>query len=129
MNLKVGAFLSSSATLADVNFTNSLLLITEYNENGAMGMVTNKIFTRTLNELAEFSHCLPFPLYDGGPVGKEHLYFMHRRPDKIEDGNLIADNVYFGGDFKQALHHINNKTLTQKDIKYLSVIAVGMQAN
>jgi putative transcriptional regulator len=70
-----------------------------------------------LNELHEFKESIPFPLYDGGPVDREHLYFIHQRPDLVTGGTLVFSNIYLGGDFKAAVRHINNKTLTAEDIK------------
>lgn len=101
----------------DPNFYRSIIFIAEYNEDGALGFIVNKIFERPLNELVEFSGSPAFPLYKGGPVDNEHLYFIHRRNDLIPGGTLITGNIYFGGDFKQAIKLINNKTLTTADIK------------
>lgn len=108
----------------DPRFMKAVLLITEYNEKGAMGFMLNKPFfdtlslkERTLNELVEFRHCAPFKLYEGGPVDQEHLFFIHRRPDLIEDGVPVATAVYTGGNFKQALMHINGDLRPDKDLK------------
>lgn len=108
----------------DPKFQRTVLLITEYNTDGAMGFVVNKPFCdtlslkeRTLNELVEFRHCVPFPLYEGGPVDQEHLFFMHRRPDLIKEGTLVTASVYSGGDFKQAVAHINQDPRSGNDLK------------
>lgn len=117
MKLSAGKILISAATMDDPNFSNTLIFITEYNEAGAMGLVINRLFKQPLNALAEFSHCPAFPLYAGGPVDNEHLYFIHRRPDLIADGEAVTANIYFGGDFKQAIAHINQHTLHEAGIK------------
>ncbi len=107
----------SDASMDDPNFIGSIILITEYNDAGAMGVVINKLFEKPLNALAEFSHCAAFPLYAGGPVDQEHLFFIHRRPDLIPNGDPITDELYFGGDFKQAIAHINQHNLDEGGIK------------
>lgn len=117
MHISPGTILTSSSTMDDPNFDKAIIFITEYNEKGAMGFVINKLFTRTLNELVEFRHAKSFPLYAGGPVGTDGVFFLHRRPDIINEGVLIINNVYLGGNFEQAVRGINNKTLTEKDIK------------
>jgi len=117
MDLSTGRILISSSAMEDANFRQSVIFITEYNGQGAMGFVVNKMFERTLNELAEFSTCPPFPLYRGGPVDNEHLFFIHRRSDLISGGVHIIDKVYLGGNFKHALSLIANKTITSRDIK------------
>ena len=117
MKLCAGTILSSNATMDDPNFSNTLIFITEYNEAGALGLVINKLFEKPLNALAEFSHCPAFPLFAGGPVDTEHLFFIHRRPDLIADGEAVTAGIYFGGDFKQAISHINQQTLDEAGIK------------
>jgi putative transcriptional regulator len=93
------------------------IYITEYNEEGAMGFVVNKIFGRSFNELEEFKHSIHVSMWDGGPVDQEHLYFLHKRPDLIEGGILIADGVYLGGNLQQAVTGINNRTISSDQIK------------
>lgn len=107
----------STPSMEDINFKASMLFITEHNENGAMAFIINKIFNRSLNELAEFSSSPAFALYNGGPVDKEHLFFIHRRNDLITGGIKIVDDIYFGGDFKKAITHINNKSISNTHIK------------
>jgi putative transcriptional regulator len=77
----------------------------------------NKAFGRSLNELEEFKHSPRFPLYEGGPVDKEHLFFLHQRADLVKEGTAVSSGVYYSGDFKQAVTLINNKTLSSADIK------------
>lgn len=110
-------FLHSTALLDDSLFERAIIFITEKNEKGAMGFVVNKLFPRPINELVEFKDSIPFPLFEGGPVDQEHLYFIHQRPDLIAGGDLIVNNIYLGGDFKSAMMHINNNTITEKDIR------------
>lgn len=115
--MHTGIFLHSTSLLDDTFFEKAQLFITEHNEKGAMGFVVNKPFERRFNELEEFRHSMPFLMYDGGPVAREHLFFMHQRPDLIDGGTLVTGNIFVGGDFETAVRLINNKTLTQKDIK------------
>ncbi len=117
MNLQAGMFLKSTAALDDTVFAGVVIFLTQHNAGGAIGFVINRPFGRSLHELQEFKHSPYFPLYDGGPVDKEHLFFLHRRPDLIEEGTLVASGIYWGGNFRQAVNSINNKSLSAKDIK------------
>jgi putative transcriptional regulator len=105
--IQAGAVLISAPTLEDPNFDKVVIYMAEYNQQGALGFVVNKVFERSFNELTEFRHSRPFPLYVGGPVDKEKLYFIHRMPDSIKEGTPIGDGVYLGGNFKQAVQYIN----------------------
>ncbi|ANH83807.1 hypothetical protein A8C56_08885 [Niabella ginsenosidivorans] len=115
--MSAGTILISSATMDDENFKQAVVLITEYNEKGAMGFVVNKLFPRPMNELVEFRHSPAFPLYNGGPVDHDHLYFIHRRPGLIKGGLRIQNELYVGGNFQQAVIQINAGILTGRDLK------------
>lgn len=101
----------------DPQFDSSVIFIAEHNEQGALGFVINKVFERSLNELVEFNSSPAFPLYEGGPVDQEHLYFIHRHSAIIPGGTQIINDIYMGGDFKKTIELINNHNLTSKDIK------------
>ena len=116
MPLQAGTFLKSTDALNGTVFEQTTIFITEYNTQGALGFVINKPFSRPLNELEEFKHSPAFPLYEGGPVDQEHLFFVHQRPDLVEGGTAVGV-IYYGGDFKQAVAAINKGELTTTDIK------------
>lgn len=107
----------STTALADSIFEKVVIVIIEHNEKGSVGFVVNRLFSRGLQELQEYAHSKPFPLFDGGPVEKEGIFFLHQRPDIIEDGKLLFDNVYLSGNFAQAVSFINNDTNAGKYLK------------
>lgn len=117
MTITAGTILTSTAFLGDANFENSIIFIVEHNQKGAMGFVINKLFARRLNELEEFKNSISFPLYNGGPVDHEHLFFIHQRPDLIRGGTVITSGIYLGGSFKQAIAQLNHNTITKNDLK------------
>jgi putative transcriptional regulator len=117
MELKAGLFLKSTDALQGTVFSQVIIYITEYNAKGALGFVLNKPFGRSLNELEEFKYSSYFPLYEGGPVDQEHLFFIHQRPDLIEEGTRVGNGIYYSGNFSQAIEGINDKGLTTNDIK------------
>jgi putative transcriptional regulator len=115
--IKAGLLLSATALLDDTVFEKAHILITEFNTNGALGFVVNKPFGRSLTELAEFKNGRPFPLYEGGPVDQQHLFFIHQRPDLIEDGTAVGNGIYYSGNFKQAVEAVNSTALTSAQLK------------
>ncbi|MBS4065420.1 MAG: YqgE/AlgH family protein [Chitinophagaceae bacterium] len=117
LELKQGLFVESTELLRETIFEQAVILIAEYNEKGALGFTINKSFGRTLNELEEFKHSIAFPIYTGGPVDQEHLYFVHQRPDVIKEGVSISNGIYLGGNFQQAVEAINNRIITTIDLK------------
>ncbi len=117
LTIQPGTILISSPNLEDPNFDKVVIAVCEYNTKGALGFVINHPYTRSFNELVEFRNCKTFPLYEGGPVENDSLYFIHRRPDIIEDCSLIANGIYLGGNFKQAVAHMNTAVHPEEDIK------------
>ena len=115
--IQTGDLLTSLSTSADDYFYDAIVCIAEYNKDGALGFVINRPFPRMLNELAEFAHLPSFPLWEGGPVDAEHLYFIHRRPDLIEDGDRVKPGLYYGGNFVQATAAIEQGKLSDNDIR------------
>lgn len=117
MNLQPGNIIISTNLLNETEFEKVAIVITEHNEKGTIGYVFNQLFPRKFNELEEFKHSIPVPLYAGGPVQTDMLYFMHSRPDLIADGQQVANNIYMGGDFKKAVQLLNNGQLNIADVR------------
>ena len=115
--IQKGQFIQSTSLLVGTIFEDSKILICDVNEKGAWGFIMNKPFPRKLNELVEFNHCPAFPLWNGGPVENEKLFFIHQRPDLIEDGTHIFDNYYWSGNFQQAIQHIIANTINEHELK------------
>lgn len=116
-NLKAGISIKSTALLNGSFFEDTSILIVEHDEAGTTGFVTNKPFGKSLNDLIEFNHAKPFPLIDGGPVDRAHLFVLHKRPDLIEGGKQLTNGLYLGGNMEQVIEAINNGSATQEEIQ------------
>ena len=128
MNLQPGNIIISTSLLDETDFEKVAIVIAEHNENGSMGYVFNKPFSRNFNELEEFKHSIPINLYTGGPVQTDMLYFMHRRPDLIANAQQVVANVHMGGDFKKAVQLLNTFYLSPNDVR-LFIGYCGWDAN
>ena len=115
--LKAGVYIKSTTELIGSFFEHTTILIVQHNEEGSIGFVTNKPFEKSLNDLVEFNYVKPFPLMDGGPVDRDHLFVLHKRPDLIEGGEQISNGFYLGGNMKQVTEAINNRLATQQEIQ------------
>ena len=116
-DLKAGLYIKSTAVLNGSFFEHTTILIVEHNEEGTIGFVTNKLFGKSLHELIEFNHSKPFPLMDGGPVDRDHLFVLHKRPDLIEKGKQIPNGLYLGGNMEQVIEAINAGAINQQEIQ------------
>jgi putative transcriptional regulator len=116
-NITVGAWLEATELLQGTEFENAAVFMHQYDNNGAVGFVVNRVFNRKLNELAEFAAGKPIALYDGGPVDREHLFVLHRRPELIGNSRHITGPVYYGGDFTKAVQLLNNGQISENDVR------------
>ena len=116
-DLKAGIYIKSTAALIGSFFEDTTILLVEHNEAGSAGFVTNKAFGKSLNDLLEFNHAKPFPLMDGGPVDREHLFVLHKRPDLIEGGKQLTDGLYLGGNMEQVIEAINTSSASDHQIQ------------
>lgn len=117
MQLHPGLFLYSTPVLDDTYFAGTVIYLAEYNSEGAVGFVVNRPLGRSLHELEEFKHSPNFPLYEGGPVDGEHLYVLHRHGESIAGSTSAGGGIYLGGDFRQVVTGINNRSLGASDVK------------
>ena len=116
-DLKAGLYIKSTDALIGSFFEHTIILLVKHNEEGSLGFVTNKPFGKSLNELVEFSHAKPIPIMDGGPVDREHLFVLHKRPDLIDGGEQIANELYLGGNMQQVIEAINTMGDNKQDIQ------------
>jgi len=116
-DLKAGLYIKSSSALIGSFFEHTTILIVQHNEKGSIGFVTNKPFEKSLHELIEFNHVKPFPLMDGGPVDRDHLFVLHKRPDLIDGGEQEPNGLYLGGNMEQVIQAINTGGANPQEIQ------------
>ncbi len=115
--LKAGIYIKSTAALVGSFFEHTTILIVEHNEAGSTGFITDKSFGKSLHELIEFNHAKPFPLMDGGPVDRAHLFVLHKRPDLIEGGKQLPNGLFLGGNMEQVIEAINTRDVNEQEIQ------------
>ena len=116
-DLKAGLYIKSNADLNGSFFEHTTILIVEHDEAGSVGFVTNKPFGKSLHELIEFNHSKSFPLMDGGPVDRDHLFVLHKRPDLIDGGEQIPNGLSLGGNMEQVIQAINTGNANPQEIQ------------
>ena len=115
-----GGLLISAPFLRDWHFARSVVLVVDHNEEGSMGLVLNKNFNHlmTLNELVPALAALPpIPLYKGGPIGKETLFYLHTLSN-LKDALSLGNGLYLNGDFDQMQQYILSGAPTQGVVRF-----------
>ena len=116
--MKIGKLLYAEPTLNnDINFNRSVVLLVEENKLGTVGFILNKkTMYSTLDLVPELNQ--NFIIYNGGPVEKDNLYFIHNIPGLINNSIKITDTLYWGGDFSLVVRLINEKKIDKSQIKF-----------
>jgi putative transcriptional regulator len=115
-----GRLLISEPFMMDPNFKRSVIILTEFSADGAMGFILNHHGEYMLGDVLPDVSYSEMPVYEGGPVGKNTLHFIHRAPEKIDGGIEIASGVFWGGDFEQIKKLVSNYQLNETEIKFFA---------
>lgn len=113
-----GSLLIAKPFLGDPNFERGVILICDHNGQGTFGFVLNQITDLFLGDVLEETIYQDIPLHLGGPVEKNTLHFIHRRPDLITGGTEIMNGVFWGGDFEHLQKLLNLNTILQNDVRF-----------
>lgn len=113
-----GDLLISEPFLTDPNFSRTVILLCEHNDEGSFGFVLNKPAKIKLNELIEGVADREDYIYIGGPVQQNTLQFIHKNDRLIEGGSEVQDGIFWGGNFEQMLAMMDSKLIAPEDIKF-----------
>ena len=103
--------------IGDVSFNRSVVLIAEYNENGSVGFILNKPLDYKLRDFVPEVNS-KLPVYNGGPVEQDNLYFIHCIPDIIPGSIEISNGIYWGGDFESLKNLLNEDEILKTEIRF-----------
>ena len=117
MLIKGSLLIAEPTGLSDLNFNRSVILLVEHNESGSVGFILNKKLNYSTKDLIPDLK-YKFPIYNGGPVQTENLYFIHNQPKLIPNSLKIKNQIYWGGDFSVVLELINSKRIKLGEIKF-----------
>ena len=115
---EVGDVLLSEPFLDDPYFGRKAVLICEHNEEGTFGFVLNNFISLELNDLMDDFPEVETRLSVGGPVKSASLYYLHTRPDLIEESIEVTDGVYMGGKFEGVVEALKAQTLAANEIRF-----------
>lgn len=113
-----GILLIADPFLKDTNFMRSVVLMCRHSEEGSFGFVLNKLYDHTLGELISDMDGYQLPVFTGGPVQMDTVHYIHQYPHLLPDSQLIAENIYWGGDFETLKTLIKNNDIDTSRIKF-----------
>ena len=108
---------STPSILGDFNFRRSVILLASHKTSGSIGFILNKKLNYKLNDIVEDIN-INFPLFYGGPVEQDNLFYLHRLGNVIPDSIKINSSLSWNGDFKFVTKLINENKIKLNDIRF-----------
>lgn len=115
-----GTLLVAEPFLRDTYFSHSIIWMIDCDPGEkSMGIVLNRMTGYTLQRLIDgVKITQPIPVYCGGPMSCDRLYFIHTLGNLIKGANHVKDNLYIGGDFDDMLSYINSGYPIEGNIRF-----------
>lgn len=97
LRLAKGKLLVAREQMIDPNFAESVVLLLEYGEEGAMGLIVNRPTEVSLSDVLEIDGAerLAEPIYIGGPVARGRMMLLLRAPTSPEEAQRVFEDVHF----------------------------------
>lgn len=118
IDVTCGTLLIAEPFMKDPNFQRSVVLLCEHESTGSFGISINRLTKDLLGDFIPDCENLACPVFDGGPVGKDNMHFLHTLPDLIEGGKKLIDGIYWGGDFQAAVDALHQKQILNDEIRF-----------
>jgi len=113
-----GRILLSEPFMGDYYFGRSVILLAEHNDEGSFGIILNKPVSAGFNEVLKDFPEFNAPLYLGGPVETNSLFYIHTLGESLEGAVEILDGLYWGGEIEMLKEMILLNTVKPKDIRF-----------
>ena len=96
-----GKFLIAMPCLTDPNFDRSVVLVCAHNQDGAMGLVVNRVHFVTMEDVLQqlevsWGRRLLPPVYQGGPVGPERGFIIYEHEIDLPGVIPVPPGLFMG---------------------------------
>ena len=116
--MKPGDFLIATPTvLGDFNFQRSGILMVDSKASGSVGFIINKKLEYSLDDLME-NIKTPFPVYFGGPVEQDNLFFVHTLGVLVPGSVQIQEGLFWSGDYEAVINLIESRKISPNQIRF-----------
>ncbi len=118
-----GSLLVAKPQLDDAYFERSVVLLTGVDNAGAMGLIVNHPTGFMLGDVLTGwgDQASGIPLYIGGPVGLNELFYIHTLPTDVIPGSVdIGAGLRLGGDFDAVKRYVTGGAPTAGIIKFMA---------
>lgn len=92
-----GKILIAEPFMHDMYFRRTVILLIDHSDEGSFGVVLNKPTFIKIKEVVDDFADVDYPLFSGGPVSIDNLFFLHRLSDIIPDSIPVDKDIFWGG--------------------------------
>ncbi|TXB65889.1 YqgE/AlgH family protein [Vicingus serpentipes] len=118
LKLKKGRLLLAEPFMVDPYFKRSVVLLTEYNKENCFGFILNQSLELTVNDVIADFPKFEAPVFMGGPVSPDNLFYIHSQGKYIQGSQKITDNLWWTGNFDQLKFMIQNNEIFPHEVKF-----------
>jgi putative transcriptional regulator len=115
-----GQLLIAHPLLHDGFFSRSVVFLTDHNSEGSIGFSLNFKTQFLLRDVRPQVKNGNYPIYEGGPVAKNQLFFLHTLGYDLPDSVHIGNNIFLGGDFNELLHMIDHGKVKSYEVRFFA---------
>ena len=112
-----GRFLVASRQLIDSQFSKTVVLLVQYDRNGAMGLIINQPTEVKLSKVLPEIEGLqqrPDTIYHGGPVAKNQLMLLIRTESPPEGSHRVLKDIYVSSSQRVIQRMISDPTAKER---------------
>ena len=114
-----GKLLVSEPFLKDYFFRRSVVLLAEHNEDGSFGVIINKPIEYAFNEVVAGFPQIDIPVFLGGPVQTDRLFYIHTLGEEKVPGSLeIMKGLWWGGDIEQVRKLMSGGLVQESNFRF-----------
>lgn len=104
--------------MGDPGFERTVVLLTDYNTDGAVGFVLNRPLKLHMEQVLDSFPDYEPPIYFGGPVQQNNLYYLHKRGDLITESVEVLPGLFWGGRISAVKEMLRTGLMTADDIRF-----------
>lgn len=113
-----GRLLISEPFLQDMFFKRSVVLLANYSDEGSFGLILNKPIEFSFNQIVENFPDFDAPVYMGGPVSPQSIFFIHTLGDEISNSQKIMPGLYYGGSVEDVKALMHKQKIRSDNIRF-----------
>ena len=112
LRVSEGTLLAAGPDMLDPNFMHRVVLLCRHSDEGAYGLVINRVSEVSTREVFASHPVLgaedapAFPISIGGPVGLDTVQVLHRVPEIISGGLEVAEGIHVGGELEDVARYV-----------------------